>query len=203
MNENTDENSSQVTETAPGSGTIANVAPQATLQTKLTAAAVTLAGMEDLSATCASTVSEVLAAATPLTKNMLQAVLSYMRDTGANSNLSADAGARKQVTLYRELQNYINNAPVDFRKGFGTVLRIIADQKKDGVFSPRFIFRFAKDLKMSNNDRQGMESLFVALVSLSEPNGRAAALRQVDLARVGAQSLNAEGAQKLTSFFAT
>jgi len=134
---------------------------------------------------------------------MLQAVLSYMRDTGANSNLSADAGARKQVTLYRELQNYINNAPVDFRKGFGTVLRIIADQKKDGVFSPRFIFRFAKDLKMSNNDRQGMESLFVALVSLSEPNGRAAALRQVDLARVGAQSLNAEGAQKLTSFFAT
>ena len=58
--------------------------------------------------------------ATALTKSTISSVLLYMHETGASSNLQPGAGARKQMALYRELQNYINNGPDDFRKGFGT-----------------------------------------------------------------------------------
>lgn len=192
------------TSTEPtGSGELINPGAQAVLEKNLAKTQAKIDGMEDLSEAALVSLRATLEGATGETQSMLTSVLEYMRATGVHANLQPGVGARLHTVLYRNLQNYVNNAPADFRKGFGALLRIVADQKKSGVFSPRYIFRFVKEMTLAHKDRQGLEAFFETLVALSEANGRAQSLKQVDLAKVSSMCLNANGAQRLIGFFAT
>lgn len=188
---------------AAGSGEVLSAAPQVTLQAKLDKSAATLIGTEDLSPEVAARVTDLLRSGetSPATKSILESVLNFMRETGPNCNISGEDGARKHLSLYRDVQHYINKAPADFRRGLGAVLRIINDQKKNGVFGPRFLFRFVQDMKASPKDIEGLYLLFQALVDLSNPDGRAKTIRQTDLTKIGASALTAEGSQNLVGFF--
>jgi hypothetical protein len=190
---------------APGAGTVLSSAPQAALDDKLIKAASLLAGTEDLNSTLAAQVSELLSAGStsPNTRSLITAILTFIRETGPNTNLEPSLGARKHVALYRDIQSYLNKAPADFRKGFGTLLRIIADQKKSGVFGPRYLFRYVVNMSLPNAERRALELLFQALVDLSVHDGRATALTQVDLRKVGELALTPDGAQRLNGFFAS
>lgn len=203
----TDASSSPTTTAAPaaaGSGTVTTVNATAELEAKLAQAEQLAAGTEVLSPELAAAVSLTLTAptTTAITQQLLRHVLDYIRETGPNANLTLTDGARQHVLLYRDVQNYLNNAPGDFRKGFSMLLRIIAEQKKNGVFSPRFLFRFVPSMSLNSNDRRALELLFQAVVDLSQASGRATALTQVDLNKVASQALNGEGAQRLIGFFA-
>lgn len=188
---------------AVGSGTVLTANASAELEAKLAQAATLAAGTEVLSPALAGAVSLLLETPTTtlLTRGLLQHVLEYIRETGPTANLTLSDGARKHVLLFRDVQNYLNNAPADFRKGFSMLLRVIAEQKSNGVFSPRFLFRFVPSMSLNNNDRRALELLFQALVDLSTASGRATALTQVDLNKVASQALNGEGAQRLIGFF--
>lgn len=188
---------------APGSGSVVTPNANETLNAKLAQVARQQAGTEPLADDLAAAVTAHLSDGniSALSKSVVQSTLDFMRDLGPTCNVDPKDGARRNVVYYRDLQNYINNAPNDFRKGFGMLLRIIADQRKAGVFSQRFLFRFVPFMAMAAKDRRGLEYLFSALADLAPASGRAQALRQVDLNKVGEFSLNGEGAQRLVGYF--
>lgn len=189
---------------AAGSGAIVNDAPQATLQAKLDRSQTFINGTEDLSPELAERVSGMIrdGETSPATKAVLTAVLRYMRDTGPNTNLaSPEDGARMFLALYRDVQHYIDFAPADFRKGLGAVLRIVNDQKKAGVFGPRYMFRFVPHLKVSTKDHAGISLLFETLSALANPDGRATMVRQVNFPKLGGTALSEQGVQNLVGFF--
>lgn len=191
------------TTTALGAGTVLSASPQADLHAKLAKNTPIMAGSEQLSPVLRFDVNTFLTSAenSSSSASLIGSVVDYMRQTGPTSNIAPADGARLHVTLYRNIQSYLNRAPDDFRSGFGLLLRIMADQKKNGVFSPRFMFRFVPYMKLSNADRQGLELLFQSMADLSSNESRAAALTQVDIGKVTSAALLEDGAQRFISFF--
>lgn len=185
-----------------GDGVVVTEDAQAKLEETLASADKEHALVGDLNPALADEIIAFLPKASPLTKMVINSLLQYVNETGPTSNLQPGAGARKQAVLFAELRNYINNAPEDFRKGFGTILRIFNDQQVAGVFSPRYLFRFVKEMNLSNKDRTALEYLFQGLVTLSDASSRATALKQVDLPKIGATALNENGTKRFRDFFA-
>lgn len=186
------------------SGQVLGSDPHQALKAKLDQAAMTVPGSKQLPVELATEVNayHASAQASLLGKTLVYGVMDFIEQTGPHANISADQGARLHVQLYRNLQNFLNNAPDDFRRCFSLVLRIIASQRKSGVFSARFLFRFVPSMSLANSDRIGLELLFHALTDLSRPESRAAVLKQVDLARAGGAALSADGTQRLIAYFA-
>jgi hypothetical protein len=189
---------------APGSGQVLTTQPQATLQARLDDTAARMAGTEKLSPEVATMVTSLINGATTssLTRTLMQATLDFINKYGPGCNVADDDGARGHISYYRNVQNYINNAPEDFRTGFGALMRVISDQSGENrAFGARYLFRFVPTMRMSPPDRRGLELLFTALVVLSTPNGRAQAKRQVDLQKVAESALNSNGGQRLIGYF--
>ncbi len=191
-------------EGAPGAGTLLNPQADAQLQTRLVATK-RLEGIELVSENTSAAISALMAGGTELSRSIVTAFLTYAVETGPHSNLSKGEGPRKCAGLYRELRNYLNNAPEDFRRGFGAVLRIMNDLSKgDAAFSPKMLFRFMPDMvELPPAQHRGAQMLLRALMSLANPDGRAAALKQTNLGALGDASLKPEGKNNLITFFGT
>lgn len=188
---------------APGAGVLITPNSNETLAAKTVQVEPRPKGMDLLSEEIATHTAKVLETCTPLTRSILTITMAYLEEMGQFANLAPGEGMRKQKSLYRELINYLNNAPDDYRRGFGGVLRIINDQKSgSNAFSPRMLFRFVPEMDLNNTDRLNLEMFFQALVILCEPSGRASALKQVDLGRLASLTLAESGRSKLISFFA-
>jgi hypothetical protein len=188
---------------AAGSGTLVTPGAQQQLETKLADAGQTLPGTGHLTTETAVAVSALLQdpATTPLTRSLLQTTLAFSVDLGPGCNVPEAEGARRHILYYRDLQNYFNNAPADFRAGAQMLLRLMNDLRQNGVFSERYLFRFIPNMRMENKDRTGLEMLFTSLVALSQGNGRAQTLKQIDLGKLGEMALNEAGTQNLIGFF--
>lgn len=147
-------------------------------------------------------IKEVLTNGSPVTKVTIRDLLDYCKEMAPGKMVPSEVGCAKQISLYRGLQNAVNNGGPDFQLMFATILRIVLELKDTGAFKITHAFRYFDQMSMSREDREAFQALLQTLLTLCDPSNRKQALKQIDFNHKSLlKCFNASGRQRFLTFF--
>lgn len=130
----------------------------------------------------------------------LHEIAEYMLSMQPKKPIQHDAGARKQVVLYRAIVRLINNTGDDFQTAFSTLLNLF-HKHRAGVFHETSVFRFTEHIGLNKEESTSFLRLLNLLKLTADPKGRGVALKQVRLEDTLEFGINDAGKQRILEFF--
>lgn len=124
----------------------------------------------------------------------------YAVAMGRGKYIEPSDGARNHMKLFRTLQTFINNGNSDFPLVFATLLKFVDDQR-NSCFAIEYMFRFTEMLTMNKVDNETFLNIITLMRVAAPVQGRKEAMTQIDFKRITTTSFNAEGNQRILSFF--
>ena len=131
----------------------------------------------------------------------IQRLASYANDMAPRRPLTAEAGARHQVALYRALQAIINRSPDEYFDQLFTAVLKFSEAHQDDVFHETNVFRFMDSVQLSKDEMQGFQRLLNLIKVLGPTKGRAAAIKQIDFGNSLRYGLTETGRQRILRYF--
>jgi hypothetical protein len=132
--------------------------------------------------------------------DIISGFVNYAEEMKPGRQMSNEAGARHQVSLYRNIQFMVNTGCEDFNNLFATVLKFV-DENSKAAFSARYAFRFTDQMVLNKNDIQGFIRFMNLLTTAAAVKGRNEAIRQIDFNRTLEYGFTDEGKQRILHFF--
>lgn len=133
-------------------------------------------------------------------KMVLDQIEQYIDVMAPKKPQDPKSGVRWQVMLYRALTTAVNKLDDDFFLVWGTILKVF-HSLKDDVFHEAYVFRFMEHVALPAEDQKGFQRLLNLIKTTAEPQGRNAALKQVDFAKTLEFGVTEQGRQKLLNFY--
>jgi hypothetical protein len=128
-----------------------------------------------------ATLSAQQAANLAQAQTMISNVLgTYLTTMGPAVPVSVDAGAAQQLNLYRMLMNVVNRPGVEFTPLWTQILTF-ANENINGVFAPKYLFRFFSNLRLPVIDIRNFERLLNLISVTANPQTRAVGIKSVDM----------------------
>lgn len=135
-----------------------------------------------------------------MTKDVIEGVYAYISNMRPNMPLTAEEGARQQVTLFRHLSNLFNRVEGDFTQAFAATLKLF-ETHSNGVFAETHRYRFMDRMDpLSGKDREAFRAMVHMLVTLGPVAGRQQVLKQLSLEKAMEHGVNEAGKMRVRSF---
>lgn len=130
----------------------------------------------------------------------IQRLKEYAEKMHPRRPMEAAEGARLQVALFKVLQNTINKEEQYFRQLWIAILAYFTHEPT-GVFKEQNVFRFMDNVALSEPERKAFVRILNLIKVAGPKEGRAVAMKQVDLVQSLRYGLTDEGRQRVTDFF--
>jgi hypothetical protein len=177
-------------------GTVAT--PKAIEEIKVTKAA--NAGEVILSAEMDKLITRIADSKNQVAINAIDAVKKYMFDMAPGKTMDTTTGVAHQINLFRAIRSIIDFSGDEFQLTFVALLRLF-DEHKDGVFHERCIFRFMENITLNTDDQRAFERI-INLIKIAAPvQGRAEALKQVNMQKTLQYTFTDVGKNRVLGFF--
>lgn len=132
--------------------------------------------------------------------NAIDAVVKYMVDMAPGKTMDTSTGVAHQISLFRAIRSIIDFSGNEFQLTFVALLRLF-DEHKNGVFHERCIFRFMENITLNTDDRRAFERI-INLIKIAAPvQGRAEALKQVNMQKTLQYTFTDIGKNRVLGFF--
>jgi len=129
--------------------------------------------------------------------NMLK---TYTEDMKPRVPVNNDAGAAKNYTLWKTLEDIINlEDNTLFKEKYKLVNKYFNDYK-DGAFGPIYLFRFSEYWRWSTDELDAFHRLLNIIVLTCDPTKRQEGLKQVDLNKALSEGFTEQARQNITNF---
>lgn len=108
----------------------------------------------------------------------------YKQSMAKSRPVSEDEGVKAQTSLWRMIEFVLRKDGQAFTVLFSHLLSMMAAERRGGVLDERLRYRFFGALRLGQTEARNFEGILSALLTLSSPQNRANAIKQVDLQRV-------------------
>lgn len=134
-------------------------------------------------------------------QNLVAAIERYMDNMKPGKPIAPENGARQQFSLFKIIQGVVNNTSQEEFKKLWAVILAFFNEYKEGVFSDRYIFRFAEYWHHDPKDLAAFQRIINLIKITADPETRSVGLKQVDLTRTLEEGFSEEGRQKVVGFY--
>lgn len=124
----------------------------------------------------------------------------YARLMAPKRPVSVTDGARQQVSMFRTIQNLINNEENNFSELFTALLKFI-NHHRDGVFHDTHVFRFYENMVLNSDELKAFTNIMHVLRAMADPSTRALASKSINFQRALQFGLTDRGRSKITDYF--
>jgi hypothetical protein len=124
----------------------------------------------------------------------------YARLMAPKRPVSVTDGARQQVSMFRTIQNLINNEENNFSELFTALLKFI-HHHRDGVFHDTHVFRFYENMVLNSDELKAFTNIMHVLRAMADPSTRALASKSINFQRALQFGLTDRGRSKITDYF--
>lgn len=133
--------------------------------------------------------------------SLLQQLDAYVEAMNPRRPLATSEGLKQQVTLYRVITNIINRVEDENFTAVFTALLQKFELHKNGALHEEYIFRFAEQIQLNENDRKAFHRLLNLIKVMAPVKSRDVAIKQVDFTASLNFGLTEPGRQRVLAYF--
>lgn len=104
----------------------------------------------------------------------------YIETMAPGKPVDEELGGQMQMSLWSTIKFVLDKSGSEFVSLYSELLRIVHEHRK-GVFSPRYVFRFAGSTRLNQNERRNFERMMNLIMATCDPSSRMIALRQINM----------------------